>query len=178
MANVVALLPVSPDYHFKRNGKTTVIEEHQIHYRVALRKVLELILCLLDPLFNTGKLMLCADGQMRQCFPVMCAWTAGYFENIHSHPIKHHLCPMCKAPKLSFGEGNSLSMQLSDCRLYLQKIILATLADEMERQEATQYLEDRAVGRAEGVFWNMKCISLMTTSAKTKFSSLVLICLL
>jgi hypothetical protein len=41
-------------------------------------------------------------------------------------------------------------------------MILATLGDEMERQEARQYLEDGAVGTSEGVFWNMKCISPTT----------------
>jgi len=34
--------------------------------------------------------------------------------------------------------------------------------DEMERQEARQYLEDRVVGTSEGIFWNMQCISLTT----------------
>jgi len=32
----------------------------------------------------------------------------------------------------------------------------------MERREARQYQEDRAVGISEGVFWNMKCISPIT----------------
>jgi len=34
--------------------------------------------------------------------------------------------------------------------------------DELERQEARQYLEDRVVGTSEGVFWNMQCISPTT----------------
>jgi len=32
----------------------------------------------------------------------------------------------------------------------------------MERWEARQYLEDRAVGTSEGLFWNMKRISART----------------
>jgi hypothetical protein len=41
-------------------------------------------------------------------------------------------------------------------------MILVTQGDETERREATQYLEDHAVGTSEGVFWNMKCISPTT----------------
>jgi len=58
----VALLPVPPKYHFKGHGKTTAVKEQQIHNQEVLRKVFELIFRPLDSLFNTGKLMLCADG--------------------------------------------------------------------------------------------------------------------
>jgi len=61
--------------------------------------------------------MLCADGRMRQCYHVICAWTADYFENIHLHSIKQPYYPACEAPKLLFGEGNSLLWQLKDYRL-------------------------------------------------------------
>jgi len=44
----------------------------------------------------------------------------------------------------------------------LPKMILATQGDGTERQEARQYLEDRAVGTSEGVFCNMKCLSPTT----------------
>ena len=40
--------------------------------------------------------------------------------------------------------------------------ILPMQGDELERQEARQYLEDRVVGTSEGVFWNMQCISPTT----------------
>jgi hypothetical protein len=159
---LVALLPVAPKYQFTVYGKTTAMKEQQIHNREVLRMVFELIVSPLDELFNSGKLMLCADGRMRQCYPVICAWTADYFENIHLHSIKQPHCPVCEAPKSSFGEGNSSSWQLRDYRLYLQKMILTTPGDETERCEARQYLEDRAVGTSEGIFWNMKCISPTT----------------
>jgi hypothetical protein len=130
-----------------------------MHNREVLRKVFERIFRPLDALFNTGTLMLCADGRMRQCYPVICAWTADYFENIHLHLIKQPHCPVCEAPKSSIGEGNSSSWPLRDYRLYFQKMILATQGDEKESREARQYLEDRVVGPSEGVFGYMKCIS-------------------
>jgi len=106
--------------------------------------------------------MLCADSRMRQCYPVNCAYTADYFKNIHLHSIRQPHCPVCEAPKSSIGEANWSLLQLRDCRLYFQKIILATRGDEMGRREVRQYLDHRPVGTSEGIFCNMKCISLKT----------------
>jgi len=39
------------------------------------------------------------------------------------------------------------------------KIILAPEGDEMERQEARQYQDDRAVATSEFFFWHIKCIT-------------------
>jgi hypothetical protein len=159
---LVALLPVPPKYHFKELGKTTGVKEQQIQNREVLRKNIEIIFRHLDELFNTGKRMVCADGQMWQCYPVICAWTADYFENIDLHSIKQRHCHVCEEPKSSFGEGNSLSSQLRDTQLYFPTMILTTQGDETERREARLYLDAQAVGTSEGDFRNIKCISLMT----------------
>jgi hypothetical protein len=158
----VALLPVPPTDHIKGHGKTTALKEQQIHNREVLRKVFELIFRPLDALCNAGQHIHLVDGRMLQCYPVICAWRADYFENIHWHSIEQPDCPVCKAPKSSFPEWNSSSWQLRDYQLYFQKMILATQADETERREARQYLEDRVVGTSAGVFGNMKWISLTT----------------
>jgi len=131
---LVALLPVPPKYHSEGHGKITTVKEQQMHKREVLRKVFELIFLPLHGLFKTGKLMLCADGQMQQCYLVIYAWTADYFENIYLHSIKQPHCPVCDAPKSSFGDGNSSLWQLRDYQLYFQKMILATQGVEMERQ--------------------------------------------
>jgi len=138
-------------YHFKGHGKTTAVNERQINNQEVLRNVLELSSCPLDALFNTGQLMLCAGRCMRQCHHVICSWTADNFGNIHLQSINQPDCPLCEAPKWSFGEGNSLSWQIGDYRLYFQKMILASQGDVTERWEARQYVEDRAVGTSEGV---------------------------
>jgi len=124
--------------------------------------VIKLIFCPLDAHFNCRKLMLCVDGRMRQCYPVICAWTADCFEHIHFHSIKQPHCPVCKATKSSFGEGNWSSWQLRDYRLYFQKMILVTQGAGMKRRQSRRYLEDQVIGTSDGVFWNMKCISAMT----------------
>jgi hypothetical protein len=124
--------------------------------------VFELIFRTLDTLFNTGRPMLSVDDWMWQYYPVICAWMADQFENIHLQYIKQPHSPVCNALKSSFEEWNSLSWQLRDHRLYIQKMIHATQADEMERWKARQYQEDQAVGTSELIFWNMKCISPTT----------------
>jgi len=120
----------------------TAVKEQQIHDGKVLRKVFELIFRPLDALFNHGTLMLCADSQMGQRYPFICAWTAAYFKQIPMHLIKQPHCPVCEAPKLSFGEGNSFLWQLRGYWLYFQKIILATQGDKTERREAIQYLSN------------------------------------
>jgi len=79
------------------------------------------------------------------------------------HLFKQPHCPACLAPKWSFAEGNSSSLQLRYYMLYFQKIILATQGDEMERQQARHYLEEEVVGSSKGVVWKIKCISLMSS---------------
>jgi len=106
------------------------MEEQCTHNREVLSNVFELVFRPLDPLFNTGKLMLCADSQMQQCYPVICAWMADYLKIIHLHSIKQPHCPLCEAPKSLFGEENSSSWQFGDNWLYFQKIILATQGDK------------------------------------------------
>jgi len=113
-AIVVVLPPILLGCPFEGHGKTTTVKEQQIHYQEVLRKVFEHIFLPPNPLFNAGKLTLSADGQMRQCFPVICAWMADYFENIHLDPFKQPHCPVWEAPQSSFGQGNSLSWQLRD----------------------------------------------------------------
>jgi hypothetical protein len=85
---LVALLPVPPKYHFEGLGKTTAVKEQQIYNGEILMKVFERIFRPLDLLFNTGKLMMYADRQMWQCYPVICAWMADYCKNIHLNSIK------------------------------------------------------------------------------------------
>jgi len=82
---IVALLPVCLQSHIKEHGETTAMKEQQIHNREILKKVLEINFRPLDSLVITGKVMVCADGWMRQCDPGIWAWMADYFKNIHLH---------------------------------------------------------------------------------------------
>jgi len=115
-----------------------------------------------DGLCNPGNLTIRADGCMQQCYPVIWAWMADNFQNIHLHWIKQPHCTAREGPKSSFKEGNSLSWQLRDYRLNIQMMILATHRVQMERQEAKQVIQDRAVGTSQDIVCNWKWISLTT----------------
>jgi len=134
----VALHSLPLKYHSEGHGKTTAMKEQQIHNCEVSRNVFGLISRPLDTLCNTEKLMLCADGRMRQCHPVICAWTADYFKNLHLHSITQPHCPVCDPLKSPVGEGNSLSWQSRDYQIYFQKSILTNQGEEVERQEVGQ----------------------------------------
>jgi len=151
----VALHPVPLKYHFKGHWKKSGVKKHEIHDREVLRRAFELILHPLNALLDIWKLMHCVDSYMWQCHPVICAWMADYAKNIKLHSIKQPHCLVWEATKLSFGEGNSSLWQLRDYQLYFQNMILPTQGDETVIWEPRQYLDDRAVGTTEIIFWNM-----------------------
>jgi len=84
------------------------------------------------------------------------------FENIHMHSIKQPHCLLCQSQKSSCRDETSQSWQLRDYPLYFCTMILTTQGDETERQEGRHYLDGWAGATSEGVFWNMKYISLTT----------------
>ena len=133
--------------------------EQQINNQQVLRKVFELSVHPLNPLVFTGRPMHCADGQMRQCYPVISAWKADYFKNIPLHSNKQPHWLVWEALNSSVREGNSSLWQLRYYWLSCQKMMLATWGEVVERQDTTQCLEDRAVGTSEGILWNIKSIS-------------------
>jgi hypothetical protein len=103
---MVTLLPVPLKHHHHGRGKTATIKKQQEYNWEVLRQVFEIIFHPFDAVFEKGKPMLCAYGKMSQFFPIICAWTANYFENIHLHAIKQPGCLVCEALKSLFGEGN------------------------------------------------------------------------
>lgn len=150
---LVAFLSVPLKYDFQVYGKPTAMKKQQTYNWESSRKVFKLIFRHLKVLVNNGKLMICVDSQMQQCYPVICTWTANYCENIHLHSFQQppH-CSVYKAPPSLFGEGNSWSWQLRDYWIYFQKMILPTQGYETESRETRQYLEHRAVGIFQGNF--------------------------
>jgi len=39
--------------------------------------------------------MLCEDGKVRKCIPVLSTWLADHRENVNIHGIKTNRCPVC-----------------------------------------------------------------------------------
>lgn len=139
---LVAIFPISPKYHHKGHGKTTTTKLQQIHNWQVINVSFEHSFPSLQALFTPEKLMLCADSQIRQCYPVICTWLANCFTNNYMHLIMQPYWPVWESPKTSFGKGKSLSWQLRDYQLYFQWMILTTQGDEMGKWEENQFLED------------------------------------
>lgn len=156
---LVALLPVPPKHSFRGPGKTAETKAQQDYNREVLRQVFEKLFTPLNDLFHTGKRMICSDGQVRHCFPVICGWTADYFENVNLHSIQSGFCHVCEAPKSSFGSTISAPAPYRDYPDYFQRLIQANNpADSKEEREAAiQYLTERGARTREGVFWAFEC---------------------
>ena len=152
---LVGLLPVPPKHCFHSPGMSAELKVQQDYNRDVLRKVFEIIFTPLNNLFERGKPMLCSDGRVRKCFPIIYVWTADYVENVNLHSIKSGLCHVCKAPKSSFGSTISSPTPLRNYPRYFRKLIVATYTSYSPRQqdEALQYLNIRGARTIEGVFW-------------------------
>jgi hypothetical protein len=53
----------------------------------------------------------CADGFIRQGFPIIAAWIADYPEYACLTKIIGGLCPMCEIPKKKMGHETNISRQ-------------------------------------------------------------------
>ncbi|KAF8429879.1 hypothetical protein BGX38DRAFT_1105198 [Terfezia claveryi] len=42
-----------------------------------------------------GSNILCGDGKVRRCIPILSAWLADHMENVNIHGIKTNRCPVC-----------------------------------------------------------------------------------
>ncbi|KAF8415915.1 hypothetical protein BGX38DRAFT_1244983, partial [Terfezia claveryi] len=68
---------------------------------------------LLKPLADTacqkGYEMICADGNIRLCFPKLFCWLADHMENATLHGITSNRCPTCIIPTEKLGEYSETS---------------------------------------------------------------------
>jgi len=51
-----------------------------------------------------GYEMVCADGNVRLCFPKLFCWLAGHMESATLHGIASNRCPTCISPTEKLGE--------------------------------------------------------------------------
>jgi DNA-directed RNA polymerase subunit N (RpoN/RPB10)/oligoribonuclease (3'-5' exoribonuclease) len=113
--------------------------------------------------------MICPDGRIRRCFPVICAWIADYVENVNLHSIRSGFCPVCEAPKSSLGNrfcGKHASRDYSDYSERLEEAYDSVLVNgKQDRNEAADYLDSLGVRLTEGVFWSQKSTRLATAAA-------------
>ena len=145
------------------------VAEQQAHNREILRRCFERIFRPLDAIQEHGKGMICADGRTRLCFPMIrvCAWIADYVENVNLHSIQSGACPVCEAPKSSFGNLHATPHLSRDYADYFERLTEATDpgADEWQKMQAVSYLEERGVRLIEGTFWTTKSVDGSTIAS-------------
>ncbi|KAF8446789.1 hypothetical protein BGX38DRAFT_1093917, partial [Terfezia claveryi] len=59
-------------------------------------KIVSRILLPLTKIFKAGGTnILCGDGKVRKCMPILSTWLADHMENVNIHGIKINRCPVC-----------------------------------------------------------------------------------
>src|SRR5258706_2335323 len=99
----LALLPIPP----KRipNIAHHSIEQEEMESLQVTHDILSHILRpLADAQSQNGYEMICADEQIRLCFPRLSAWLGDHMELATIHSIASNRCPVCVAPTNDLGE--------------------------------------------------------------------------
>ena len=97
---LIALLPVPPKFSSK---KTKDRSAQRMTNDEILEGVFSLIFEPLEAITKFGKEMVCSDGSVRRCFPVLAAWIADHAENEMLHGLKRMGCAVCEAPVERLG---------------------------------------------------------------------------
>ena len=89
---LLALLPVPPKLPQSSSANNVQREVNAD----TLQGVFDLIFTLLQGTALEGVLIDCADGRVRNCFPILAAWIADHMENVALHGVKSNACPRCE----------------------------------------------------------------------------------
>jgi len=96
---LLALLPISPKF-----SKSSKADQRQRKINAdTLQDVFELIFAPLQDVAHAGIAIDCADGKVRQCFPILSAWIADHMDNLALHGLKTKACPKCEVPTHELG---------------------------------------------------------------------------
>jgi len=96
---LLALLPIP--HKFSKSSKADQCQR-KINADT-LQDVFELIFAPLPDLAHTAIAIDCADGKVRQCFPILSAWIADHIEHVALHRLKTNACPKCEVPTHELG---------------------------------------------------------------------------
>jgi len=96
---LLALLPIPPKFSkfFKADHCQRKINAD------TLQDVFELIFAPLPEVAHAAITIDCADGKVRQCFPILSAWIADHIENVALHGSKTNACSKCEVPTHELG---------------------------------------------------------------------------
>ena len=96
---LLALLPIPPQL-----SKSSKADQRQRKINAdTLQHVFELIFAPLQDVAHAGIAIDCADGNVRQCFPILSGWIADHMENVTRHGLKTNAGPKCEVPTHELG---------------------------------------------------------------------------
>jgi len=96
---LLTLLPIPPKF-----SKSSKADQCQRKINAdTLQDVFKLIFAPLQDVAHAGIAIDCADGKVRQCFPMLSAWIADHMENVVLHGLKTNACPKCEVPTHELG---------------------------------------------------------------------------
>src|SRR5437588_5717059 len=89
---LLTLLPVPPKLLQSSSANNV---EREVNADT-LQGVFDLIFTPLQDTALEGVLIDCADGRVRNYFPILAAWIADHMENVSLHGVKSNTCPRCE----------------------------------------------------------------------------------
>ena len=98
----VLLLPLLP-IHSKFSTSSNADKHLRKINADSLQDVFKLIFAPLQDVVHTGITIDCADGKVRQCFPILSVWIADHIENVALKGLKPNACPKCDVPTHGLG---------------------------------------------------------------------------
>jgi len=110
---LLALLPIPPQL-----SKSSKADQRLRKINAdTLQDVFELIFAPLQDVAHTGIAIDCANGKVRQCFPILSAWNPDRMENVALHRLKTNACPKREVPTHELGT-NTKSHRTRDYARY------------------------------------------------------------
>jgi len=110
---LLALLPIPP-----KLSKSSKADQRQRKINTdTLEDVFKLIFTPRQDLALTGMAIDCAEGKVRQCFPILSAWIADHMENVALDGLKTNAWPKWEVPTCELGT-NARSHQTRDYARY------------------------------------------------------------
>ena len=128
----IALLPVFPK---KKDDKT------QERYHHGMQDVLRRILQKFQSASINGREIVCADGRLRICHPIACAWLADHPEKMSLLGLNLNSCSYCEVPPDHLGEYGE-EYTIRDHTKYRQIIREEDIGNpRLEQEEKDQCIE-------------------------------------
>ncbi|KAI5776488.1 hypothetical protein EDC01DRAFT_636729 [Geopyxis carbonaria] len=103
---LVALLPIKPKKSgIRGDGDNEMSQQAKQALYTVLRGLLEPLNRFANPEHEGRPVeMLCADGSVRSCWPVLAAWIADHPEHANLQGTKGNVCPTCTVHRTNLGE--------------------------------------------------------------------------